>query len=95
MLTLLSILDLPKYPVDCCVSGYGGEQLALLEKEKEEQKGGEWGQYISFYRPPLGPSLGQQNLDRRRFDLLGNKETPTNVFPTWNQHAMTTSIRFK
>ena len=63
--------------VIACVIGNGGEQLVLLAKERK-QKRGEWGgQYISFYRPPLGPTLGQQNLDRRRFDLLGNRETPT------------------
>ena len=45
--------------------------------KRGSKKGGSGGQYISFYRPPLGPTLGQQNLDRRRFDLLGNRETPT------------------
>ena len=46
-------------------------------QKRGSKKGGSGGQYISFYRPPLGPTLGQQNLDRRRFDLLGNRETPT------------------
>ena len=54
------------------VSGNVSEQLALLDHRK--QKGGVVGPYISFYCPPLG----QQNLHRRRFDPLGNRDTPTN-----------------
>ena len=54
------------------VTGYVCEQLALLAKE--EAKRGRVGAVYQLLPPPLG----QQNQDRRRFDPLGNGDTPTN-----------------
>ena len=48
-------------------------------QKTEEQKRGELGEERAVYQL-LPPPLGQQNLDRRRFDLLGNKDPDDNKY---------------
>ena len=108
-LTLLTILDLPKYILcknsvsekksalvfwDCLCQWLWRWTIGVVGKREAAKKGGVGGSISAFTAPPWVQHWVSRIWTEEDLTYLATgRPPPTNVFSTWNQHAITTILQ--